>query len=170
MSAQDYTVDASAAGCCRGAHVWDSPDGFVPEHGRQVTCRVCPATARAKVRLGRTPEQEKTCEASGRFTSSDPLVALLYGLMRDHLPTGTVASLVYDAAHTNDGNPCEYTNGWLAQYAQHLSGMLRPSAAPVATEKPGDAPKPPPDSWGPCNCGDPECGGCYPSAHGGSEP
>lgn len=48
MSAQDYTVDASAVGCCRGAHVWDSPDGFVPEDGRQVTCRVCPATARAR--------------------------------------------------------------------------------------------------------------------------
>lgn len=48
MSAQDYTVDAPAVGCCRGAHVWDSPDGFVPQDGRQVTCRVCPATARAR--------------------------------------------------------------------------------------------------------------------------
>lgn len=58
MSAQDYTVDASAVGCCRGTHVWDSPDGAVPKDGRQVTCRVCPATARAKTeRLGQGAAQ-----------------------------------------------------------------------------------------------------------------
>lgn len=152
MSAQDYTVtEHPLISCPPSRHVWDSPDGFVPQDGRQVTCRVCPATARAKVRAGRTPEQEKTCEASGRFTSSDPLVALLYGLMRDHLPTGTVASLVYDAARTNDGNPCEYTNGWLAQYAAHLSGMLRALPAPAVTERESQ-----------CNCGNPECDGCCP--------
>lgn len=166
MSAQDYTVDASAVGCCRGAHVWDSPDGFVPERGRQVTCRVCPATARAKVRLGRTPEQEKTCEASGRFTSSDPLVAFLYDLMKSHMPTGSVAQLVYDAVATK-GEPCEYTNGWLAQYAAHLSATLRPPVIPAAAP---EKMKTPAARESECNCGDPQCCGCYPSAHGGSEP
>lgn len=105
--------------------------------------------------MSRTPEQEKTCEASGRFTSSDPLVAFLYDLMKLHLPTGDVAQLVYDATATR-GKACEYTNGWLAQYAQHLSGMLRPTQPPPEAEKP--APKP----GLLCGCGNPECGGCYP--------
>lgn len=164
MSAQDYTVDASAVGCCRGAHVWGSPDGAVPQDGRQVTCRVCPATARAKAetpaRAGRTPGQEKTCEASGRFTSSDPIVAFLYDLMKLHLPTGDVAKLVYDAARISGANSCEYTNGWLAQYAAHLSATLRAPAVLVETpEKRETSAAPEPQ----CNCGDPECGGCYPS-------
>lgn len=111
--------------------------------------------------MSRTPEQEKTCEASGRFTSSDPLVALLYTLMRNHLPTGIVAELVRDAAVTA-GKPCEYTNGWLAQYAQHLSGMLRPSQQSPAAEKPSDKAKPRAGPWPLCGCGNPECGGCYP--------
>lgn len=115
--------------------------------------------------MSRTPEQEKTCEASGRFTSSDPLVAFLYDLMKLHLPTGDVAQLVYDATATR-GKACEYTNGWLAQYAAHLSATLREFAVPAAVpEKPETPSAREPE----CNCGNPECGGCYPSAHGGSE-
>ncbi len=86
--------------------------------------------------MSRTSEQEKTCDASGRFASSDPLVDLLYRLMRDHLPTGVVAEVVRDAAATV-GKPCEYTNGWLAQYAHHLSAMLRtPAAQETAVAEP----------------------------------
>lgn len=72
--------------------------------------------------MARTPEQEALCAASGRVASDDPLVAMLYTLMRDHLPTGVVAELVRDAAATTP--PCEYTNGWLAQYAMHLAETL----------------------------------------------
>lgn len=77
--------------------------------------------------MARTPEQEALCTASGRVTSDDPLVAMLYTLMRDHLPLGAVAELVRDAAATT--LPCEYTNGWLAQYANHLAAQLRPAPA-----------------------------------------
>lgn len=159
--------------------------------------------------MSRTPEQEKTCEASGRFTSSDPLVAFLYDLMKSHLPTGVVAQLVYGAVATR-GGPCEYTNGWLAQYAAHLSATLRgPAASSLAPRQAAPhTPSPeetkaqgpdcecghteaehlepygfnvsracaadggcdclhysPPDAAREpeCNCGDPECGGCYPS-------
>lgn len=111
--------------------------------------------------MSRTPEQEKTCDASGRFASSDPLVAFLYDLMKLHLPTGTVAQLVYDAVETR-GKACEYTNGWLAQYAAHLSAALRAPAVPtVAPVEPIGRAAPTPTT-GECNCGDPECGGCYP--------
>lgn len=72
--------------------------------------------------MARTEQQEKTCDASGRVKSADPLVALLYTLMRDHLPVGVVAALAADAEKTQ--GECEYTNGWLAQYAIHLAERL----------------------------------------------
>lgn len=108
--------------------------------------------------MSRTPEQEKTCEASGRFTSSDPLVAFLYDLMKLHLPTGDVAQLVYDATATR-GKACEYTNGWLAQYAAHLSAALLAPAVPAEMPEKSEAPT---TRESECSCGNPECGGCYP--------
>lgn len=91
----------------------------------------------------RTPDQEALCEASGRMTSDDALEAMLYTLMRDHLPVGTVAELVRDATATRA--PCEFTNGWLAQYAKHLAAQLRrpePTPAERRTFTEAVVPKP----------------------------
>ena len=63
---------------------------------------------------------------SGTITSSDRLVSFLYCLMRDHLPTSTVESLVIDTiALSEDTKDCIFTNGYLAQYAQNLAKILK---------------------------------------------
>lgn len=55
-------------------------------------------------------------EASGSVNSNDPLVDLFYVLMRDHLPTGTLATI----ARQLTVSTTTFTNGWLANYAKHL--------------------------------------------------
>jgi len=52
-------------------------------------------------------------ERSGSVSSSDPLVALLYWLMRDgHLSPGKVESVLLKLT---PGMEYQYTNGWLAE-------------------------------------------------------
>ena len=70
----------------------------------------------------RTSQQHATRLESGSVDDNDPLVEMLYLLMRDHVPTGVVAGLVADV-ETSGRN--DYTNGWLATYAQHLAKRLR---------------------------------------------
>lgn len=60
-------------------------------------------------------------ERSGEFDSSDPLVSFLYELMRDRLPAGVVEQIV------NQSPPMriQFTNGYLARYAQDIADRLR---------------------------------------------
>lgn len=60
---------------------------------------------------------ESVRERSGAVESSDPRVAFLYLLMRDHLPAGIVDNLIKDI---NKGTTKIFTNGWLAKYAIDL--------------------------------------------------
>ena len=53
----------------------------------------------------------------------DKLTSFLYDLLRDHLPAGVVEKLVQNALAENGS--VEYTNGYLAQYAQNLANRLR---------------------------------------------
>lgn len=59
-------------------------------------------------------------DASGRISSSKKLVSFLYDLGRDHLPLGKIQQLVQDAQKT----PVEFSNGWLAQYAEAAAEAL----------------------------------------------
>lgn len=72
--------------------------------------------------MARTKAQQHLFEASGEVISGDPLVGLLYLLMRDHVPPGVVAELTKEA--TAATLPTTFTNGWLAQYAEHLARSL----------------------------------------------
>lgn len=60
---------------------------------------------------------------SGEFRSKDPVVVLLYTLMRDHLPTSDVEKLIQDSQL--NGEECLFTNGWLAKYAENLAQRLK---------------------------------------------
>ena len=61
-------------------------------------------------------------QRSGSFNSSDKLTCLLYLLMRDHLPAGIVEELVRSV---EDEKVNQFTNGWLALYAQDLKNRLK---------------------------------------------
>lgn len=66
-------------------------------------------------------------EKSGSINIDGKLVDFLYILMRDHLPAGTVESLVREVEIDSASNDCEineYSNGWLALYAKNLSDRL----------------------------------------------
>lgn len=60
--------------------------------------------------------------ASGSVEVDSKLVSFLYELMRDHLTPGQVEQLVRDS----QVQPVQYTNGWLAKYAEYLASRLSP--------------------------------------------
>lgn len=64
----------------------------------------------------------KLREASGSVDLDSKFVSFLYSLMRDHLPCGAVEQLVNDSLYEHG---TAYTNGFLAQYAQHLAERLK---------------------------------------------
>lgn len=57
---------------------------------------------------------------SGEINIHSKLVSFLYDLIRDHLTPGTVEKLVRDAQESD----VQYTNGWLAKYAEDLALRL----------------------------------------------
>lgn len=59
--------------------------------------------------------------ASGCVEDDRRLVSFLYELMRDHLTPGVIARLL---VVSSDG-VTQYTNGFLAQYAQHVADILQ---------------------------------------------
>lgn len=61
-------------------------------------------------------------ERSGNVKSDDPLVSLLYTLLRDHITPGEMEKYVREV----EINPeTEFTNGWLALYAVDLANRIR---------------------------------------------
>lgn len=63
-------------------------------------------------------------ETSGGVQYHDKLTDFLYHLLRDHLPAADVEKLFRNSMETNH-TPSAYTNGWLAQYANHMSQRLK---------------------------------------------
>ena len=61
---------------------------------------------------------------SGNVKSKDKLVAFLYELMRDYLPTVDVETLVLNNTGPNT-DQFIFTNGYLAKYAMDLAKRLR---------------------------------------------
>lgn len=68
-------------------------------------------------------------DRSGAVESSDPLVAFLYHLMRDHLPAGVVEGIVQNHV-PNPGREVTayFTNGYLASYAKDIAARLKEPA------------------------------------------
>lgn len=63
---------------------------------------------------------------SGGVESQDPLVSFLYELMRDHVPPGTVETIMKNTPLV----PTKFCNGWLAKYAEDVASRLRKADAP----------------------------------------
>lgn len=61
-------------------------------------------------------------ERSGNVTSSDPLVMLLYHLMRDHVTPGAIEELMQDIADVSA--PYYFSNGWLAPHARDVAARI----------------------------------------------
>lgn len=56
--------------------------------------------------------------------SDDPLVSFLYTVMRDHITPGAIENLLQDTEmHVHKG--FKFTNGPLAEYAEHIAHRLR---------------------------------------------
>ena len=62
---------------------------------------------------------------TGSVSCDDRVTALLYILMRDHLPTGVIQTII-DGCLKNPG-VCEFTDGHLARSAQLMADRLRSS-------------------------------------------
>ena len=68
-------------------------------------------------------ENDLMRERSGQVNIDSRLVSFLYSLMRDHVQPGDVESLVREACIESN---VQYTNGWLAKYAEDIAKRLSP--------------------------------------------
>lgn len=61
-------------------------------------------------------------ESSGNININinNKLTSFLYELMRDHLPAGKIQEIMQNSAVSD----CQYTNGWLALYAEYIANQL----------------------------------------------
>lgn len=60
--------------------------------------------------------------ASGHVKSSDKVVMLMYYLLRDHITSSKLESIVDELEKME--NEALFTNGWLAKYAENLASRL----------------------------------------------
>lgn len=60
-------------------------------------------------------------KASGSVTDERKLVGFLYTLARDHLTTGQLEAIM---EQVEIPGRWEFTNGWLAKWAQHVAERL----------------------------------------------
>ncbi len=60
-------------------------------------------------------------ERSGSVDINSKLVSFLYQLMRDHLSSGVIEEIVRESENPD----VQYTNGWLAKYAEDLANRLK---------------------------------------------
>ncbi len=73
--------------------------------------------------LEQRSERPRSQRATGRVHDARPLVAFLYLVMRDRMPTGEVERLVEESLEDcSDG--AEFINGSLATYAQSIADRL----------------------------------------------
>lgn len=68
---------------------------------------------------------------SGNVNTTSDIAAFFYELLRDHLPAGTVETIVKNSVGT--GPDWKLTNGWLALYAKDLVKRLLFSAHDLKT-------------------------------------
>ena len=80
-------------------------------------------------------------QRSNRVSLMDPIVALFYDLLMSHIAPGKLEELVRTACKHSD-QVLDYSNGWLALYAQDLVRRLdkaRETGAEETTVPPGQA-------------------------------
>jgi hypothetical protein len=65
----------------------------------------------------------KIRKQSGEINSNDKLTCFMYLLGRDHLPLGIIEEIMLKIQDKD--MEIEYSNGWLAQYAQNISSRLK---------------------------------------------
>lgn len=73
-----------------------------------------------------TEKTDRLRTASGTVTSSNPMVCFLYLLARDLAPLGEIEELLGDVEIAGMQGSCQFTNGWLAQWAQDAAYRLTP--------------------------------------------
>lgn len=61
---------------------------------------------------------------SGHVRDDRPLVSFLYLLLRDHVVAGAIEEMMLELDAQPDATVVEYTNGWLAEYAQDIADRL----------------------------------------------
>ena len=68
-------------------------------------------------------QSEKLLQASGGATSDDPLVGLIYLLVRDEVTMGKMEYTMRQLMRAK--GTMQFTNGWLAQYAKDVAARIR---------------------------------------------
>jgi hypothetical protein len=73
-------------------------------------------------------------DSKGDLYRDGGLTCFLYLLMRDHLPPGVIEKITLECQ--TSGNPIQYTNGWIADYAANVASRLTsiPSTVLKVTE------------------------------------
>lgn len=69
--------------------------------------------------------RDKLIKHGGVFITENSLVAFIYLLCRDHLPTGDVQKLLKDSVLISDGDNNRLTNGHLGKYAEYVATNLQ---------------------------------------------
>jgi hypothetical protein len=69
---------------------------------------------------------------SGWVNDTRPLVAFLYTLLRDAITPGKVEEIIEGSDFEGIGRDgCQFTNGWLARYAQNVAERLTAHVSPL---------------------------------------
>lgn len=62
---------------------------------------------------------------SGSINNRDPLVSFLYTLMRDYVVPSDIETIMDDHIPKPDIRDVEFSNGWLANYAEDIAKRLQ---------------------------------------------
>jgi hypothetical protein len=62
---------------------------------------------------------------SGKVRSSDPLVSVLYTLVRDHIQPGTLEKVIQEEETIRETHhTMQYSNGYLARYCEDVAARI----------------------------------------------
>lgn len=75
----------------------------------------------------RTGRNKEIFEESGEvsFPASDKLTSLMYEILRDVAPCGSIESKLRQVEEESEDGDITYTNGWLAKYAKNLADRIK---------------------------------------------
>jgi hypothetical protein len=73
--------------------------------------------------MSRSPKSDGIHTRSGSFQSRDPYIHLLYHLLRDVSPSGTIEEIMNEVEECAGQNN-SFTNGWTALHAQDIVKRL----------------------------------------------
>jgi hypothetical protein len=66
-------------------------------------------------------ENEGLRKRSGSVDGNRKIESFLYELTRDHVSVGVIETVLRSSKDSN----CEFSNGWLAEYAKDVSNRLK---------------------------------------------